>query len=168
MCCSNWEVAAPSIVQWPELWTRGASSLTTSVSSGIRNSSTVRVPWRSIAAASAVPIAAASSVTRAEAGAGTHVRARTPASCTFRPIGKVATWSPARATITESSIAKASSRSASRAAPGCDAEALPGTVELVRGGDPDLAPAVIAAGRQLETERQAQCLAPPPALPRPT
>ncbi len=30
MCCSNWLVAAPSIVQWPLLWTRGASSLTTS------------------------------------------------------------------------------------------------------------------------------------------
>ena len=48
---------------------------------------------------------------------------------------------------------------------GLNAEALPGTVELVRGGDPDLAPAVIAAGRQLETERQAQLSPPPPALP---
>ena len=29
MCCSNCEVTAPSIVQWPLLWTRGAISLTT-------------------------------------------------------------------------------------------------------------------------------------------
>ena len=34
MCCSNCEVAAPSSVQWPLLWTRGASSLTTSAAVG--------------------------------------------------------------------------------------------------------------------------------------
>ena len=32
ICCSNCEVTAPSSVQWPELWTRGAISLTTSLS----------------------------------------------------------------------------------------------------------------------------------------
>ena len=44
MCCSNWLVGAPSIVQWPLLWTRGASSFTTSEPSARRNISTVRVP----------------------------------------------------------------------------------------------------------------------------
>ena len=34
MCCSNWLVALASIVAWPLLWTRGASSLTTSGPSG--------------------------------------------------------------------------------------------------------------------------------------
>ena len=32
MCCSNCEVTQASLVQWPELWTRGAISLTSSVS----------------------------------------------------------------------------------------------------------------------------------------
>ena len=30
MCCANWLVPQPSMVQWPELWTRGAISLTSS------------------------------------------------------------------------------------------------------------------------------------------
>ena len=47
MCCSNWLVRAPSIVQWPLLWTRGASSFTTSEPSRSRNSSAVTVPTTS-------------------------------------------------------------------------------------------------------------------------
>ena len=72
MCCSNWEVAAPSIVQWPELWTRGASSLTTSEPSRSRNSSAVSVPHRSIAAASVAPIAVARSATSRRDGCRRH------------------------------------------------------------------------------------------------
>ena len=56
MCCSNCEVTAPSIVQWPLLWTRGAISLTTGPSALAKNS-TVRTPtWPSASAiASAAP-----------------------------------------------------------------------------------------------------------------
>ena len=40
---SNWLVTAPSIVQWPELWTRGAISLNTGPSAVAKNS-TVSTP----------------------------------------------------------------------------------------------------------------------------
>ena len=39
MWFSNWLVSAPSMVQWPELWTRGAISLTTGPSAVAKNSS---------------------------------------------------------------------------------------------------------------------------------
>ena len=118
MCCSNCEVTAPSIVQWPELWTRGASSLTTSEPSGSRNNSAVRVPHRSIASARAHPIAAARDATLAATGAGATDSNRIPASCRFREIGKVATApSSDRVTTTDSSTSKSSSRSASSGVP---------------------------------------------------
>ncbi len=47
ICCSNCETRQPSWVQWPELWTRGAISLTIScfvVSTSTRNISTARTP----------------------------------------------------------------------------------------------------------------------------
>ena len=46
ICCSNCEVEAPSSVQWPELWTRGAISLTSASarSRGDQNISTASTP----------------------------------------------------------------------------------------------------------------------------
>ena len=40
---SNWLVTAPSIVQWPVLWTRGANSFASSAPS-TSNSSTASTP----------------------------------------------------------------------------------------------------------------------------
>ena len=117
-CCSNWEVAAPSIVQWPLLWTRGASSLTTSVPSRSRNSSTVSVPTRSIAAARLSAIAVASRRAAAGRSAGATDSTRIPASWRLRAGGKMAGFpSMPRATITDSSTSKSSSRSASNGPP---------------------------------------------------
>ena len=42
-CCSNWLVTEPSIVQWPELCTRGAHSLATNPPL-VSNSSTASTP----------------------------------------------------------------------------------------------------------------------------
>ncbi len=59
-CCSTWLVTAPAIVQWPLLWTRGASSVTTSDPSGMRNSSE---------GASTVPTAAPERTSQSSEGA---------------------------------------------------------------------------------------------------
>ena len=46
-CCSNCEVSAPSIVQWPLLWTRGAISLTIGPSAQAKNSTVSTPTWPS-------------------------------------------------------------------------------------------------------------------------
>ena len=48
-CCSNWLTAQASMVQWPELCGRGASSLTSSRPSRVRNISTASSPTSSSA-----------------------------------------------------------------------------------------------------------------------
>ena len=131
MCCSNCEVAAPSIVQWPLLWTRGASSLTTRRPSGMRNSSAVRVPrhahgQRPAARRGRRPRSATSSGT----GAGATLSTRMPASWRCGRAGR----SPSRrrsprATMIESSAAKASSRSARTGSPGGRPEGRPGAAD---------------------------------------
>ena len=112
MCCSNWDVAAPSIVQCPLLWTRGASSLTRSEPSPSRNSSAVSVPHRSIASARPDPIAVARSATLGATGAGRDAsRPGSRASWTFRATGYGRTRpSSARATMIESSAVEMRAR----------------------------------------------------------
>ena len=162
-CCSNWSVAAPSIVQWPLLWTRGASSFTTSDRSGIRNSSTVSVPTRSSSMASRVASAWAARTVEASTGggAGATDSTRIPASWRLRATGK-ARLSPSapRATMADTSQAKSSSSSrrrpvaavaAERREPGL--ELGPGLLAGVR-DEAHLAPAVVAADRSLEPERR--------------
>ena len=43
-CCSNWLVTAASKVRWPELWGRGANSLTINSPSVLRKNSTHSTP----------------------------------------------------------------------------------------------------------------------------
>ena len=149
---------APSIVQWPLLWTRGASSLTTSEPSASRNSSAVSVPTRSIAAASRAADGGglgrrcpATTAPGRRTRRGSRRRARSG-----RPGRSRSRRRAPRATTTDSSVSKSSSRSASSAVSGRPAERGQRAVDLVRAGDPDLAAAVIAAGRGLEPERQAE------------
>ena len=73
-CCSNWEVTAPSIVQWPLLWTRGAISLTTGPSALAKNSTVSTPTWPS-ASAMRRAAARASATCRATAAAARHGRA---------------------------------------------------------------------------------------------
>ena len=118
MCCSNCEVAAPSIVQWPLLWTRGASSLTTSRPSRIRNSSAVSVPTMPIATASRSPRSAARAATSAGIGAGATDSARIPASWCCAPTGKALDRpSRPRATMIDTSMSKGISASARSTSP---------------------------------------------------
>ena len=157
MCCSNWDVDAPSIVQWPLLWTRGASSLTTSEPSRSRNSSTVSVPTRSIAAARLSAIAVASRRAAAGRSAGVTDSTRIPASWTLRAGGKIAGFpSVPRATITDSSVSKSSSRSASSGTPSGPPKQTHRGFDVRDTGDADLTAAVVPAGRRLEPERGAE------------
>ena len=50
ICCSNCDVTAPSIVQWPLLWTRGAISLTSGPSREAKNSTVSTPTWPSASA----------------------------------------------------------------------------------------------------------------------
>ncbi len=54
MWFSNWLVSAPSIVQWPELWTRGASSFASTLARSVSKSSRQSTPtwWSASATAS--------------------------------------------------------------------------------------------------------------------
>ncbi len=61
-----------------------------------------------------------------------------------------------RATTIDSSPSKANSRSASSGTPGSRPSRAQAHVELGGVGDPELSPAVVAADRQLEADRQAQ------------
>ena len=156
-CCSNWEVAAPSIVQWPLLWTRGASSLTRSEPSASRNSSAVSVPHRSIASASRSPMAVARSATSALTGAGATDSTRIPASWRLRAIGNgaVCPWTSRASTIDSSHLERQLALDEQRRARR-PAEPRPGVVQLRDVGDPELPAPVVAADRQLEPERQAE------------
>ena len=145
------------MVQWPLLWTRGASSLTTSWPSGIRNSSAVSVPTMPMATASRSPRSAARSAISAGTGAGATDSARMPASCVLRASGKAAERpSTPRATMIDTSMSNAISASARRTSPGGPAEPLERPVDVRGRPDADLAPAVVPAGRGLDPQRQAE------------
>ena len=155
MCCSNCDVAAPSMVQWPLLWTRGASSLTTSSPSGIRNSSAVSVPTMPMATASRSPRSAARSAISAGTGAGATDSARIPASCVLRASGKVAerpsdaAGHDDRYLHLERHLGLGQDDVA-----GWATEPLERPIDVGGGADPDLAPAVVPAGGGLDPQRQ--------------
>ncbi len=69
-CCSNWLVTAPSMLQWPVLCGRIASSLTSSRPSVVSNSSTASTPVTS--SSSAIVVASA----RASAASAPGLRCR--------------------------------------------------------------------------------------------
>ena len=123
-CCSNWLVTDPSIVQWPELWGRIASSLTTTeppppATPGSSKSSTARTPVtpRPSATATATRLACCST-TGSRSGAGATTTEQTPSSWIDSTTGQVRT-SPEgdRATRTASSRVKSTFSSTSSAGP---------------------------------------------------
>jgi len=80
---SNWLVRAPSCVQWPELWTRGAISLTSRRSApptATTNISTAKTPTWPSASAIRSAIATASAAISAVTLAGTGVALTSPAA----------------------------------------------------------------------------------------
>ena len=80
---SNCEVTAPSIVQCPELWTRGAISLNTGPSAVAKYSAVSTPTCPSVSAIRPVSAAASVHCAAISAGAGKVERARMPSSCTF-------------------------------------------------------------------------------------
>ena len=76
ICCSNWLVTAPSIVQWPELWGRGAISLIRIAPSWVIKSSTAKtpIPSKALMAATDTSTARAASAAGMRAGAQTELQ----------------------------------------------------------------------------------------------
>ena len=92
---SNWLVTAPSCVQCPELWTRGAISLATSPS-GVTKNSIVRTPTcPSDSMAARTERSASAWSAGATPGAGASVVRRIPPRCSFLLSAHVRT-SPSR------------------------------------------------------------------------
>ena len=90
MCCSNCEVSAPSIVQCPLLWTRGAISLTSGPSAQAKNS-TASTPTCSERVGDPAGERAASSICRRSASpAGSSERRRMPLSWVLRGLSHTA------------------------------------------------------------------------------
>ena len=88
MWFSNWLVSAPSIVQWPELWTRGANSLASTPVGRLEEleaehadvaervgDRAARSAWQVVCSAGSTP------------GAGAAVVERMPSTCTFSTSG---------------------------------------------------------------------------------
>ena len=158
-CCSNCDVAAPSIDQWPLLCTRGASSLIISPPPRSWNSSTVSTPTRSSPRAMLSAISRASLAMIGSIGAGATLSARIPASWTLRETGKASVRPVrSRAHTTESSASKSISRSSSSGRPSTPPRDATRGRDLATRGDPDLRAAVVAAERELEPDRVAQGL----------
>ena len=102
---SNWLVTAPSIVQWPELWTRGAISLNTGPSRGgeelERQHADIVERLGDLARPARAPRRPAPATA---AAAGTVERARMPPSWTFSALSQKRTSPSApRHRITENS-----------------------------------------------------------------
>jgi hypothetical protein len=117
-CCSNWDVLAPSMVQWPLLCGRMASSFTSSPP-GVSNSSTASIPVTPIPAAMASPRrCAARAVTWPRPGAGASTSRQIPSRCTVCTTGYTAAWPLGeRATSTASSRSNATYSSTIRSIP---------------------------------------------------
>ena len=149
---SNCEVTAPSIVQWPLLWTRGAISLNTGPSarrripsSACRHSRARRRCLRASASASAMARASL---------AGRHVGgAKMPPSCRLRGASQV-TVSPSapRQSRIENSASKCDEAFEHRRRA---AHRVPGRVGVAGRRDPRLALAVIAEAAGLEDRGRA-------------
>ena len=123
--------AAPSIVQWPLLWTRGASSLTTRRPSRRRNSSRSACRQAHRHRQPPADVGGPLGDRRRRPGPAPPTRPGCPSSWTFRATGKVAIApSMPRATMTESSASKSSSRSARSGVPGSRPRRSEGAVEL--------------------------------------
>ena len=157
MCCSNCDVTAPSSVQWPLLWTRGASSLTTSRPSGMRKSSAVSVPVRPIARASRSPRAAARVATSAGTGAGATLSARIPSSCTFCASGYERSRPSTLRVDDDRDLRRERHLGLGQQwLAGRPTQPFEGVIELVARRQSKLAAAVVAAARRLESKRQTQ------------
>ena len=124
MCCSNWRRRGALDRPVAELWTRGASSLTTSEPSRSRNSSAVSVPTGPSRRPASLPIAVARSATSAATGAGRHGFDQDPGVVDVPGDreGRARPVEP-RATMIETSASKSSSRSARSGVPGARPEA---------------------------------------------
>ena len=112
---SNWLVTAPSWVQWPVLWGRIASSLTSTRPSRVSNSSTARIPTTSssLAIVSATCCACVASP-GSRSGAGATTSWQMPSSWVLATTGYAAAWPLGdRATSAASSRRKSTSSSAS-------------------------------------------------------
>ena len=154
MCCSNCDVTAPSIVQWPLLWTRGAISLTSGPRlareefDGEHADVAERLgdPQRRDARLGDLPATGVA--------AGTVERCRMPSRCAFSGESQKA-WRPSaqRATMTENSAAKSTPASATA---GCLADRLPSGLGVAVRADPGLALAVVAEAAGLEHDGQAE------------
>ncbi len=117
-CCSNCDVLAPSMVQWPLLCGRMASSFTSSPP-GVSNSSTASIPVTPIPAAMDSPSrCAAIAVASASPGAGASTSRQIPSCWTVCTTGYTAAWPLGeRATSTASSRSKATYSSTIRSIP---------------------------------------------------
>ena len=94
-CCSNCEVAVPSMVRCPELWTRGAISFT-STSPSTTNSSTAITPTASDATGHLMADLPARSRSPASTGAGRTTSSHMPSTCTVSSTGQLRTWPDGR------------------------------------------------------------------------
>ena len=100
---SNCEVTAPSIVQWPELWGRVATSLTSSRPPD-QKSSTAMTPTPPAISATFWPRAEAASSTSASSRPGTSTSRQTPPTWAVSTAGQAAAVPDGRrATMTASS-----------------------------------------------------------------
>ena len=167
MCCSNCEVAAPSIVQWPELWTRGASSLTTSDPSRSRNSSDRQ---RAAQVHRARPASSRSrrrsAATSGGIGAGATDSTRIPASWTVpgdREGRRPRHRRRARRRPTALPRSRARARRAGRR-PGGRPRRAQASSSSAAVDDPELAAPVVAADRQLEPQGQPERVGRGPGL----
>ena len=111
MWFSNCDVTAPSIVQWPELWGRVATSLTSSRPSD-QKSSTAITPTAPAISATFWPRAEAASSTPGSRRPGTSTSRHTPSTWAVSTAGQ-ATDAPEgrRATRTASSASSGTSSS---------------------------------------------------------
>jgi hypothetical protein len=117
-CCSNWDVLAPSMVQWPLLCGRMASSFTSSPPA-VSNSSTASMPVTPTPADRASPRrCAAAAVAGARPGAGASTSRQIPSCWTVCTTGYAAAWPLGeRATSTASSRSNATCSSTIRSIP---------------------------------------------------
>ena len=156
MCCSNCEVTAPSIVQWPLLWTRGAISLTTGPSArreeldGEHADMAERLGDAQGRGARLVDLRR-----RLRSPQGTVERRRMPSRWSFSGQSQKA-WRavrPAREDDREFGVRKSIAASATAGSPPIASQAASASS---RRADPGLALAVIAVAAGLEDERQAE------------